>query len=118
MDESQLKLRVISLREQIRKHNYQYYVLNDPLISDYEWDRLMNELKQIEAEHPDWVTPDSPTQRAGAEPAGKFEKVAHPGPILSLANAFNGDDLRAWLERIGRLDERVFDADFVLEPKL
>ena len=52
MDESQLKQRLISLREQIRKHNYQYYVLNDPLISDYEWDRLMNELKQIEAEHP------------------------------------------------------------------
>ncbi len=118
MDESQLKQRMLSLREQIRKHNYQYYVLNDPLISDYEWDRLMNELKQIEAEHPDWVTPDSPTQRAGAEPADRFEKVAHPAPILSLANAFNGDDLRAWLERVGRLDERVFDADFVLEPKL
>ncbi len=106
------------LKAQVNLHNYRYHVLDAPLISDLEYDRLLAELKQIEAEHPDWVTPDSPTQRAGAAPLDKFEKVRHPAPILSLANAFGADEARAWFERIKKLDERVATAKFVVEPKI
>jgi DNA ligase (NAD+) len=118
MDEKEQRQLLEELRKTIRKHNYHYYVLNDPLISDYQYDQLMHELKRIEQEHPDWVTPDSPTQRAGAPPAEAFEKVEHPAPILSLANAYEADDVRAWLERIAKVDRRALDADFVVEPKL
>jgi len=106
------------LKEQVHLHNYRYHVLDAPLISDLEYDRLLNELKAIEAEHPDWITPDSPTQRAGATPLDKFEKVQHPAPILSLSNAFGADDARAWFERIKKLDDRVASAKFVVEPKI
>lgn len=106
------------LKEQVNFHNYRYHVLDAPIISDLEYDRLLNELKKIEADHPDWITPDSPTQRAGAKPADKFEKVRHPAPILSLANAFGADDARAWFERIRKLDDRVEKAKFVVEPKI
>ncbi len=106
------------LKAQVNLHNYRYHVLDAPLISDLEYDRLLAELKAIEAEHPDWVTPDSPTQRAGAAPLDKFEKVRHPAPILSLANAFGADEARAWFERIKKLDERVAAAKFVVEPKI
>ncbi|HNH25380.1 MAG TPA: NAD-dependent DNA ligase LigA [Anaerolineales bacterium] len=106
------------LKAQINFHNYRYHVLDAPIISDLEYDRLLNELKKIEAEHPDWITPDSPTQRAGAKPSEKFEKVRHPAPILSLANAFGGDDARAWFERVKKLDDRVEKAKFVVEPKI
>jgi DNA ligase (NAD+) len=110
--------RMQELREQINHHNYRYHVLDAPVISDYEYDKLLAELRKIEADHPDWITPDSPTQRAGAPPADKFVKVAHPKPILSLANAFNAEEVHAWLERIARLDERVYETDFVVEPKI
>ncbi len=106
------------LKEQVNFHNYRYHVLDAPIISDLEYDRLLNELKKIEADHPDWITPDSPTQRAGAKLADKFEKVRHPAPILSLANAFGADDARAWFERIRKLDDRVEKAKFVVEPKI
>lgn len=107
-----------SLREEIRQHNYRYHVLDAPIISDGEYDRLLNELKAIEAEHPEWITPDSPTQRAGAPPADKFDKVRHPAPILSLANAFGAEDAYAWFERILKLDGRVSEAAFTVEPKI
>ena len=107
-----------TLREEIRQHNYRYHVLDAPIISDGEYDRLLHELKAIEAEHPEWITPDSPSRRAGAPPADKFDKVRHPAPILSLANAFGADDARAWFERIRKLDERVSDAQFTVEPKI
>jgi len=110
--------RLQDLRREINFHNYRYNVLDDPVISDYEFDQLLLELRQIEADHPEWVTPDSPTQRAGGAPAAKFEKVRHPAPILSLANAFDADDVRAWYERILRIDERVAQANFVVEPKI
>lgn len=113
-----LRQRYEELKAQIHYHNYRYHVLDAPVISDAEFDRLMAELRQIEAEHPEWVTPDSPTQRAGAPPLDKFEKVRHPAPILSLANAFNADEVRAWFERIRKLDERVERASFVVEPKI
>ena len=106
------------LKAQINFHNYRYHVLDAPVISDLEYDRLLKELKQIEANHADWVTPDSPTQRAGAKPADRFDKVRHPAPILSLANAFGADDTRAWFERVKKLDDRVEKAKFVVEPKI
>jgi len=106
------------LKDEIRYHRYRYYVLNNPIISDYEFDKKMGRLEEIEAEHPDWITPDSPSQRAGAEPLDKFEKVEHPAPILSLGNAFSTQDLRDWFDRIARLDDRVSNADFTIEPKL
>lgn len=106
------------LKAQINFHNYRYHVLDAPVISDLEYDRLLKELKQIEADHADWITPDSPTQRAGAKPADRFDKVRHPAPILSLANAFGADDTRAWFERIKKLDDRVEKARFVVEPKI
>ena len=112
------KSRYEELKSEIHAHNYRYHVLDAPVISDLEFDKLLNELKRIEAEHPDWVTSDSPTQRAGAKPADRFEKVRHPAPILSLANAFGGDDARAWLERVSKIDDRVEKAKFVVEPKI
>jgi DNA ligase (NAD+) len=112
------KTRYEELKQQIHFHNHRYHVLDAPVISDAEFDKLLNELKQIEAEHPDWITPDSPTRRAGAKPADRFDKVRHPAPILSLANAFGADDARAWLERIAKIDDRVEKAKFVVEPKI
>jgi DNA ligase (NAD+) len=112
------KTRYEELKQQIHHHNYRYHVLDAPIISDLEFDRLMNELKQIEAEHPDLITPDSPTLRAGAAPVDRFVKVTHPAPILSLANAFGADDARGWFERVKRIDDRVEKAKFVVEPKI
>jgi DNA ligase (NAD+) len=112
------KSRYEELKQQIHEHNYRYHVQDAPIISDLEFDRLLNELKQIEAEHPDWITPDSPTLRAGARPADRFVKVTHPAPILSLGNAFGADDARGWFERVRRIDDRVEHAKFVVEPKI
>jgi DNA ligase (NAD+) len=118
MNRTNSQQRYEELKKEIHFHNYRYHVLDDAIISDYEYDRLLQELREIEAQHPDWVTPDSPTQRAGAAPADGFVKVQHPAPILSLGNAFDEESLRAWLERIAKVDERVLEADFVVEPKL
>lgn len=116
--DTDLSQRIETLRREINFHDYRYHVLDDPLISDAEYDQLMLELRQLEAEHPELVTPDSPTQRAGAAPLSKFVKVRHPAPILSLASAFDSDGVRAWYQRITRLDGRVRSADFVVEPKI
>jgi DNA ligase (NAD+) len=113
-----LRQRLEELRRQINFHNYRYNVLDDPVISDFEFDQLMQELRSIEEAHPEWITPDSPTQRAGGQPAEKFTRVQHPAPILSLANSFGPQDVRAWYERILRLDERVAQAQYVIEPKI
>lgn len=112
------KPRYEDLKTKINQHNYRYHVLDAPVISDLEFDKLLMELRRIEADHPDWVSPDSPTQRAGAIPLDKFEKVRHPAPILSLANAFGSEDARGWFERVSRLDDRVERAKFVVEPKI
>ena len=117
MTPNDLKAEYQALQAEIHYHNYRYHVLNDPVISDPEFDLKLKRLNAIEAAHPEWVTPDSPSQRAGAEPLEQFTKVA-PAPILSLANAFNGEDLRDWLARLTRLDARAEKADFVVEPKL
>jgi DNA ligase (NAD+) len=118
MDDKALQQRYEELKQQINFHNHLYHVLDAPILSDAEYDRLVVELRQIETTHPDWVTPDSPSQRAGAEPSEKFEKVRHPRPILSLANAFGAEDARAWYERVRKLDDRVEKARFVVEPKI
>jgi DNA ligase (NAD+) len=118
MDSDGQYKRLEQLRNEINFHNYRYHVLDDPVISDQEFDRLLVELKQIEAQNPEWVTPDSPTQRVGATPVDKFAKVPHPAPVLSLSNAFGAEDARAWFERIAKLDERVRQSHFVVEPKI
>src|SRR5229473_2389190 len=92
--------RVRKLRELIRYHEEQYYIHDDPTISDEEFDRLLHELERIEAEHPELVTPDSPTQRVAGHPAAGFETVEHLVPMLSLDNAYSDDDLRAFDERV------------------
>src|SRR5436189_2383848 len=92
--------KVESLRDSIRHHEYRYYVLDDPEIPDAEFDRLMNELKKLEAEHPELITPDSPTQRVGGKPREGFVKVAHSVPMLSLDNAYNEEELRNWERRV------------------
>jgi DNA ligase (NAD+) len=106
------------LRRTINYHSYRYHVLDDPEISDAEYDRLLQALKQVETDHPEWITPDSPSQRAGAAPSDKFNKVRHPAPVLSLSNAFNHDDVVAWYDRIRKVDDRVEHAAFVVEPKI
>jgi DNA ligase (NAD+) len=113
-----LKQRLAELREQVNFHNYRYHVLDDPVISDAEYDRLLNELKRIEAEHPEWITPDSPTQRVGGQVSERFAKVPHPAPILSLANAFSGDDVRDWYTRISKLIPEGRKVQFTVEPKI
>ncbi|HCC78140.1 MAG: DNA ligase (NAD(+)) LigA [Chloroflexi bacterium GWB2_49_20] len=118
MKNPRLQLHLEDLRKQIHYHNYRYHVLDAPVISDLEYDRLLAELKQLESEHPDWITPDSPTQRAGSAPSEKFEKVRHPAPILSLANAFGTEDALAWFERVKKIDDRVERTKFVVEPKI
>ena len=113
-----LQQRLAELREQINFNNYRYHVLDDPVISDAEYDRLLIELRQIETEHPEWITPDSPTQRVGGQLSERFAKVTHPGPILSLANAFNGNDVRDWFTRISKLIPEGRPVAFVVEPKI
>ncbi|WKZ51910.1 MAG: NAD-dependent DNA ligase LigA [Anaerolineales bacterium] len=112
------KTRYEELVRELSYHFHRYHVLDDSVISDAEYDKLYNELKRIETAHPDWITPDSPSQRAGPKAADRFEKVRHPAPILSLANAFGADEARAWYERVRKLDDRVEKASFVVEPKI
>ncbi len=93
-------------------------MLEDPVISDYEYDMMIKRLQQLEDQYPEMVTPDSPARRIGSTMVEKFQKVSHPAPILSLANAFNKDELIAWYERIRKLDNRVDQSAFVMEPKI
>ena len=74
----------LSLKDTLNFHNYRYHVMDDPVISDGEFDKMLMDLRRMEAQHPDWIAPDSPTQRSGAAPAERFERVSHPEPILSL----------------------------------
>ncbi len=104
------------LRNEINRHNYLYFVLDQPEISDAQYDALMRELRQLEAQYPELVTPDSPTQRVGGEPAREFAQVQHPRPMLSLANAFDDDEFMAWYRRAANLLERS-DFEMVCELK-
>src|SRR5258706_16044133 len=96
MASSKIQKEIDRLRDKIRHHEYRYYVLDDPEISDAEFDRLMNELKKLEAEHSELITPDSPTQRVGGKPREGFVKVPHSVQMLSLDNAYSEEELRDW----------------------
>ncbi|MGC2550794.1 MAG: NAD-dependent DNA ligase LigA [Candidatus Sulfotelmatobacter sp.] len=109
--------KIEALREKIRHHEYLYYVLDQPEISDAEFDKLMRQLKDAEAEHPELLTADSPTQRVGGKPREGFVKVRHSSPMLSLDNTYNEDELRDWERRVHELSGRK-DVDYVCELKL
>ncbi|HVA19774.1 MAG TPA: NAD-dependent DNA ligase LigA [Solirubrobacteraceae bacterium] len=114
--------RVKELRSTLEEHAYRYYVLDDPAIGDGEYDALLDELRELEREHPELASKDSPTQRVGAEPVGKLEKVPHLEPMLSLGNARNEEELRAWVERmrnhLAREGIKSPKFEFVVEPKI
>jgi DNA ligase (NAD+) len=109
--------KIEALREKIRHHEYSYYVLDQPEISDAEFDKLMRELKDFEAQHPEVLTADSPTQRVGGKPREGFVKVRHSSPMLSLDNTYNEEELRDWERRVHELSGRS-DVDYVCELKL
>jgi DNA ligase (NAD+) len=117
MAEVDVSARVEELRELLHRYNYEYYVLDAPTASDAEYDELMNELRQIEADHPDLITPESPTQRVGAEPSSAFGTVRHEIPMLSLSNVYNYEELTEWVKRVHRLAGSE-DIEFVTEPKI
>lgn len=109
--------RLAALRQQIDELSYQYYTLDKPTVSDYEYDMLYRELENIERAHPDWVTPDSPTQRVGSKLSGGFEKYEHGRPMLSLGDVFNDDELREFDRRVrGDLDGEA--VEYVVELKI
>src|SRR5690348_11854732 len=112
-----IERKIEKLRDEIRRHEHLYYVLDAPEISDAEFDRLMQELKRLEAAHPELVTPDSPTQRVGGKPREGFVKVQHSRPMLSLDNAFNEQELCNWDRRVRELagSEKI---EYVCEFKM
>ncbi|TMM02568.1 MAG: NAD-dependent DNA ligase LigA [Actinobacteria bacterium] len=122
MTATEVATRAEELREQLRYHGYRYYVLDDPEIEDDAYDALLDELRRIEAEHPELVTPDSPTQRVGGEPVSELTKVRHEIPMLSLANARSEEELRAWVARMrAHLAREGIENprfEFVAEPKI
>src|ERR1700752_839327 len=113
----EVEKKIEALREKIRHHEYQYFVLDNPEISDQEFDKLTKQLKDLEAEYPELVTPDSPTQRVGGKPREGFVKVRHSSPMLSLDNTYNEEELRGWERRVHELSGRK-DVDYVCELKL
>jgi DNA ligase (NAD+) len=115
----EVQRRVLELREKIERGNYEYFVLDNPTMSDAEWDLALRELRKLEEEHPELVTPDSPTQRVGATPQGNFPQVQHPLPMLSLGNVFGEEELVEWAKRVHRLAGREEgEITFIVEPKI
>jgi DNA ligase (NAD+) len=114
--------RAAELRQELEGHNHRYYVLDDPTIGDDEYDALLDELRRVEAEHPELLTPDSPTQRIGAPPLDRFDQIEHAEAMLSLANARNEEELRAWEIRLRnhlkRLDIAASEFSYTTEPKI
>lgn len=117
-DLPELAARAAELRETLERASHEYYVLDAPTLPDFEYDKLFRELKTLEEEHPELRTPDSPTQRVGAEPASRLEKTEHLAPMLSLDNAFSPDELEAWETRNARIADEVRTAGYVVEPKI
>ena len=117
MTDASIRERVEELRREINSHNHLYFVLDRPEVSDADYDALMVELRGLEEQRPELVTLDSPTQRIGAPPAEGFGEVVHPLPMLSLANAFNDDELAAWRRRVANLLDGA-DFDVVCELKI
>jgi DNA ligase (NAD+) len=111
------KIKIEALRDRIREHQYLYYVLDQPEISDYDFDQLMRELEQLELEHPDLITPDSPTQRVGGAATGAFPTHQFSQPMLSLDNAYSVDELREWHQRVLQLAE-LPDVTYTAELKI
>ena len=103
MSKVQAEQRIEKLRTELRRHEHLYYVMDAPVISDQEYDALMNELKKLETEHPEFLSPDSPSQRVGGKPAEGFQKVRHSRPMLSLDNAYSEEELRDWDRRVREL---------------
>ena len=110
--------KIKSLRQQINDHNYHYYVLDDPVISDGEYDQLFRKLEQLEGQHPELIVPESPTQRIGADPLEAFDTINHRIPMMSLANAMSDDELSAFDERLKKALDDMADIEYVSEPKL
>ena len=100
--EERIEERIDELRAIIRRHNEAYYEQDAPTVPDAEWDALMRELRGLEEQHPDLITPDSPTQLVGGAPSTQFAPVVHAVPMMSLDNAFDTDELAAWAQRLGR----------------
>ena len=117
INKSQAEKRIEELRTELRRHEHLYYVMDAPAISDAEYDKLMNELKRLEAQHPDLLTPDSPTQRVGGKPAEGFQKVRHSRPMLSLDNAYSEEELRDWDRRVRELAGNL-PVEYTAELKL
>lgn len=113
-----VKDQLARLREALNHHNYRYHTLDEPEISDAEYDRLFRELKTLEAEHPELVTDDSPTQRVGAAPLDAFSQVVHEMPMLSLDNAFGEDDMHDFDRRVRNRLERDAAVEYACEPKI
>ncbi|MCF7835915.1 MAG: NAD-dependent DNA ligase LigA [Candidatus Marinimicrobia bacterium] len=116
MDKKEAKQRIEKLKKLINYYSYQYHVLDNPEVSDSVWDSLKEELSGLEKQHPDFVTPDSPTQRVSGKPLDKFEKVAHSVPMLSLTDAFSFEEVQEWEERISKLTNKK--ADYFAEYKI
>lgn len=117
MEKKEIKERIEKLKGQLEYHNYRYYVLDDPVVSDTEYDRLMTELVALEEDHPEFLSPNSPTQRVGAKPLAEFETVTHTIPMLSLQNAMELDEVAEFDRRIKKL-LRINDVDYVMEVKI
>jgi len=115
MNKNQAKKEIEKLRKELNDHNYKYYVENNPVISDYEYDQMLKKLEGLETNFPDLVTPDSPTQRVGGEPVDGFTTVEHKIPMLSLANSYNYDELKEFDERVAK---NVGEIEYVVEPKI
>lgn len=115
---SELESRLQQLRNEINQHNHSYYVLDEPTVPDSEYDRLMQELREIEAAHPEWVTADSPSQRVGGAPLESFDQVQHRVPMLSLDNAFSEEDMRDFERRIKDRLKTSEAIQYAAEPKL
>ncbi|HWR27978.1 MAG TPA: NAD-dependent DNA ligase LigA, partial [Candidatus Thermoplasmatota archaeon] len=115
MNKNDAKKQIQKLRDDINYHNYQYYVENNPVISDYEYDMLLKKLETLETQYPDLITSDSPTQRIGGEPQKGFTTVEHKIPMLSLDNAYSYDELREFDERVKK---NITDVEYICEPKI
>ena len=111
------RARLEKLKEEIRKNDYLYHVLDQPTLSDREYDALFQELRDLEGAHPDWVTPDSPTQRVGASPLESFEKLPHRTPMLSLSNSYSPEEIEAFDERVRKVLQTDDLVDYFCEPK-
>ncbi len=117
MSKSTTEARIKELRHLLNKYNYEYHALDSPSVSDAVYDSLFQELKRLESEYPELVTIDSPTQRVGDKPLDSFEKHEHTSRMSSLLDCFDEKEVRAWRERIQKLDDRVMESDFFVDPK-